>query len=82
MAAFMAAMTFYLSGSTVNHFYDAYDTSNNHTIRALDELVGGGGDTTSQAKSNSAMNSGGAISAIFLVFMTGLIRFVYAKGLR
>ena len=66
----------------VNHFYDAYDTSNNHTIRVLDELVGGGGDTTSQAKSNSAMNFGGAISAIFLVFMTGLIRFVYAKGLR
>ena len=29
MAAFMAAMTFYPSGSTVNHFYDAYDTSNN-----------------------------------------------------
>ena len=64
----------------INHFLDAYDTSNNHTIRALDELVGG--DTTSQAKSNSAMNFGVAISAIFLVFMTGLIRFVYAKGLR
>ena len=49
MAAFMAAMTFYPSGSTVNHFYDAYYTSNNHTIRAPNELGGGGGHTTSQA---------------------------------
>ena len=71
-----------LQSYNVNHFYDAYDTSNNHTIRALDALVGGGGDSTSQAKSNSAMNFGGAISAIFLVFMTGLIRSVYAIGLR
>ena len=82
MVACLAVMVMAVQSYNVNHFYDAYDTSNNHTIRVLDELVGGGGDTTSQAKSNSAMNFGGAISAIFLVFMTGLIRFVYAKGLR
>ena len=82
MAACIAVMVIVLQSYNVNHFYDDYDTSNNHTIRVLDELVGGGGDTTSQAKSNSAMNFGGAIPAIFLVVMTGLIRFVYAKGLR
>jgi hypothetical protein len=82
MAAFMAAMTFYPSGSTVNHFYDAYDTSNNHTIRAPNKLVGGCGDSTSQGISNGAMCLTGAISAIFLVSMTCLIQSVYAIGLR
>ena len=82
MTACIAAMVMALRSYNVNHFYDAYDTSNNHTIRALDELVGGGGDTTSQAKSNSAKNFSGAISAIFLVLMTHLIRSVYAIGLR
>ena len=82
MTACIAAMVMALRSYNVNHFYDAYDTSNNHTMRALDELVGGGGDTTSQAKSNSAMNFSGAISAIFLVLMTGLIHSVYAIVLR
>ena len=79
MVACIAVMVMALQSYNVNHFYDAYDTSNNHTIRVLDELVGGGGDTTSQAKSNSAMNFSGAISAIFLVFMTGLIQSVFAR---
>ena len=78
----MAAMMFYPSGSTVNHFYDVYDTSNNHTILAPNKLVGGGGGTTSQAKSNGAMCFTGAISAVCLVFMTGVIQSVYAIGLR
>ena len=82
MAACMAAMTFYPSGSTVNHFYDAYDTSNNHTIRAPNELVVVGGGTTSQGVTNGAMCFSGAISAVCLVFLTGLIQFVYFKALR
>ena len=49
MAACMATMMFHPSGSTVNHFYDAYDASNNRTIRAPNELVVDSGDTTSQA---------------------------------
>ena len=81
MAACMAVMTLYSSRSTVNHFYDAYDTSNNHTIRAPNELVGGGG-TTNQAKYNCTMCFTVAISAVCLVFMTGLIQTVYAIGSR
>ena len=80
MAACMAAMTLHSSGSTVNHFYDVYDTSNNHTILAPNELVDGG--TTSQAKNNGAMCFTGAISAVCLVFMTGLIQSVHAIGSR
>ena len=80
MAACMAAMTLHSSGSTVNHFYDVYDTSNNHTILAPNELVDGG--TTSQAKNNGAMCFTGAISAVCLVFMTGLIQSVYGIVLR
>ena len=82
MAACMATMTLHSSGSTVNHIYDVYDTSNNHTIRALDELVGGDGDTTSQAKYNSVMCFTVAISAVCLVFMTGVIQSVYGIRLR
>ena len=66
----------------VNHFYDDYDTSNNRTIRAPNKLVVGGGGTTSQARSNGAMCFTGAISAVCLVFLTGLIQFVYGIGLR
>ena len=80
MAACMAAMTFYLSGSTVNHFYDAYDTSNNHTIRARNKLVVDGGGTTSQANYNGAMCFTVAISAVCLVFMMVLIQSVYHIG--
>ena len=82
MAAFMAAMTFYPSGSTVNHFYDAYDTSNNHTICAPNKLVGGCGDSTSQGISNGAMCLTVAISAVCLVLMTGLIQTAYDIGSR
>ena len=66
----------------VNHFYDAYDTSNNRTIRAPNEFVVDSGHTTSQAIFNSAMCLVVAIPAVCLVFMTGVIQFVYAIGLR
>ena len=82
MAACMAALTFYPSGSTVNHFYDAYDTSNNHTICAPNKLVVDSGDSTSQRISNGAMCLTVAISAVCLVFMTGVIQSVYAIGSR
>ena len=81
MAAFIAVMALHFSEYNVNHFYDAFDTSNNHTIRALDELVVDG-DTTSQAESNGAMCCSGAKSAIFLILMTGFIHSVYAIGSR
>ena len=80
MVACIAVMV--LHSYKFNQFCDDYDTSNNHTIRALDELVDGGGGTTNQAKSNGAMCFTGAMSAICLVFCTGLIRSVYAIGLR
>ena len=86
MVACMAAMMFYPSGSTVNHFYnhfyDAYDTSNNHTICAPNKLVGGRGDSISQGISNGAMCFTVAISAVCLVLMTGLIQTAYAIGSR
>ncbi len=82
MASCMAAMALHSSGSTVNHFYDAYDTSNNHTICAPNKLVGGRGDSISQGISNGAMCFTVAISAVCLVFMTGLIQTVYAIGSR
>ena len=79
-AVFMAVMAFQCYN--VNHFYDAYDTSNNHTIRAPNEVVGDGGGTTSQAIFHGAMSFNGAISAVCLVLMTGLIQSVHAIGLR
>ena len=82
LAAFMAAMMFYPSGSSVNHFYDAYDASNNHTICASNKLVGGCGDSISQGISNGAMCFTIAISAVCLVFVTGVIQTVYAIGSR
>ena len=82
IAACMAAMALHSSGYNVNHFYDAYDTSNNHTIRAPNELVGDGGGTTIQAIFNGAMCFTVAISAVCLVLLTGLIQSVYKKGLR
>jgi hypothetical protein len=82
MAACMAAMTLHASGSTVNYFYDAYDTSNNHTICAPNKLVGGCGDSISQAIFNGFMCLTVAIPAVCLVLMTGLIQSVYGIGLR
>ena len=78
---------FYPSGSTVKHFYDAYDTSNNHTICAPNELVVDSGDTTSQALFNGALCFSVVISAlclvsVSLVFVTGVIQSVYDIGLR
>ena len=64
----------------VNHFCDDYNTSNNHAIRAPNELDGGG--TTSQAKYKGATCFTVAISAVCLVFMTGLIQTVCAIGSR
>ena len=68
-------------GYKFSHFCDDYDNSNNHTIRAPNKLVGDGGGTTSQAKFNGVMCFAGAISAICLVFMMGLIQSVCAIGL-
>ena len=82
VVACIAVMALHSSEDNVNHFYDAYDTSNNHTIRAPNKLVGGCGDSTSQGISNGAMCLTGAISAIFLVSMTCFIQSVYAIGLR
>ena len=78
MTACIAVMVMALQSYNVNHFYDTYDTSNNHTIRAPNELVGGG--TTSQETFKGATCFTGAISAVCLVFMTGLIQSVYAIG--
>ena len=78
----IVVMLMVLQSYNVNHFYDDYDTSNNQTIRAPNELVVVGDDTTSQAKSNGAMCITGAISAICLVFMAHLIRSMHAIGLR
>ena len=82
MATCMAALTLYCCVSTVYHFYDAYDTSNNCTIRAPNQVVVCGGGTTSQAIFHGAMSFSGAISAACLVFLTGLIQSVHAIGLR
>ena len=82
MAACTAAMALHSSGYNVNHFYDAYDTSNNHTIRAPNELDVDSGGATSQAKFNGAMCLTVAISAVCLVYLTCLIHSVHAIGLR
>ncbi len=82
MAACMAVMVMALQSYNVIHFYDDYDTSNNHTIRAPNELVVHSGDTTSQAIFNGAMCLTVAIPAVCLVFMTGVIQSVYGIGLR
>ena len=66
----------------INHFLDAYDTSNNHTICASNKLVGGCGDSTSQGISYGAMCLIVAISAVCLVLMTGLIQTAYDIGSR
>ena len=82
VAACMVAMALHSSGYNGNHFYDAYDTSNNHTIRAPNEVVVGGGGTTSQAIFHGAMSFNGAISAVCLVSMAELIRSIHAIGSR
>ena len=82
MATCMAAMMIQPSVSSVNHFYDHYDTSNNHTIRAPNELVGDSGGTTSQARSNGAIFLTVAISVVFIVFTAGSIRSMHDTGLR
>ena len=81
MATCMAALTLYCCVSTVYHFYDAYDTSNNHTILAPNELDVDSGGATIQAKFNGAVCLTVAISAVCLVFSTGLIHSVHAIGL-
>jgi len=79
MAACIVLMA--LQSCNVNHFYDNFDSSNNHTILAPNELGGGGGGT-SQAKSNGAMCPSCAISAVFLVHLMCLIEIVFNLGLR
>ena len=79
-AACIAVMV--LQSYKFNHFYDDYDTSNNHTILAPNELVVDGGGTTSQGISKGAIYFSGAIPAICLVFMAGLIQSVHAIGSR
>ena len=59
-----------------NQFCDDYDTSNNHTILVSNELFDDG-DTTSQEKYNGAICFSGAIPAVCLVLMTGVIQSVY-----
>ena len=78
MTACIAVMM--LQSYKFNHFCDGYDTSNNHTIRAPNELDGGG--TTSQETFKGAMCFTGVLSAVCLVFMTGLIQSVHAIGSR
>ena len=82
MVACLAVMVMAVQSYNVNHFLDAYDTSNNHTIRAPHELVVDSGGTTSQGISNGAMCRTVAIPAVWLVFITGLIQTAYAIGLR
>ena len=77
MTACIAVMM--LQSYKFNHFCD-YDTSNNHTIRAPNELVGGG--ATSQAIFNGAMCLTVAIPAVCLALMMGVIQSVYAIGSR
>jgi hypothetical protein len=79
-AACIAVMV--LQSYKFNHFCVGYDTSNknNHTIRAPKELVVDSGGTKSQGISEGAIYFSGAIPAIFLVFMTGLIQSVHAIG--
>ena len=79
MAACIAVMV--LHSYKFNQFCDDYDTSNNHTILVSNELFDGG-DTTSQETFKGAMCFTGAMAAICLVFLTGLIRSVYAIGSR
>jgi hypothetical protein len=79
IVAGVAATMFYPIGSTVNHFYDAYYTSNYHTICAPNKLFDSG-ETTSQGISNGAMCLTVAKPAVWLVFFTGLIQTVYGTG--
>ena len=82
MALCIAVMVMALQYYNVNHFYDDHGTSNNHIIRAPNELVVVGGDTTSQAKSNGVMCFTGATLAVCLIFMAELIRSMHAIGFR
>ena len=72
MAAVMAAMAFQYSEYNVNCVYDDCDSSNNRTILAPNELVGG--CTTSQATITGVMCLLGAISAVCLVLFMCLIK--------
>ena len=78
----MVFMALQFSEYKIIHFYEDYDTSNNYTIRAPNELVGDSGGTTSQAISYGAMCFTGAIAAVCLVFMAELIRSMHAIGSR
>ena len=80
LAAYIALMA--LQSCNVNHFYDNHDSSNNHTIRAPNELVVGGGDITSQAKSSGDMCLSCVMSALCLLYLIWLIEIVFNHGLR
>ena len=75
MAAVMVAMVVQYFEYNVNCFYDDCDSSNNRTILAPNELVGG--CTTSQATITGVMCLLGAISAVCLVFYMCLIKRVF-----
>ena len=82
MAVVMVLMALQSSEYNIIHFDEDYDTSNNHTIRAPNELVGDSGDATSQARSNGVIFLTVAISAVCFVFMAGLIRSMLSIDLR
>ena len=82
MTAVIVFVALQSSEYNITHFYEDYDTSNNHTILAPNELVGDSGGTTSQAKSNGALCFTGAISAVCLACFMNLIQSVYDIGLR
>ena len=77
MAAVVAAMTLQSSEHNVNSCYDDCATSNNHTILALNELVGCGGSITSPAKRTGTMCLSGAMLAVCLVFFMYMIKRVF-----
>jgi hypothetical protein len=81
MTAFIAVIVMALQSYKFNHFCDDYDTSNNHTILVSNELFDDG-DTTSQEKYNGAICFSGAIPAVCLVFVAGLIQSMYGIGSR
>jgi hypothetical protein len=75
MAAVITAMVVQYFEYNVNCVYDDCDSSNNRTILAPNELVGG--CTTSQATITGVMCLLGAISAVCLVFFMCLIQRVF-----
>ena len=80
----MATMTFWAVDYKLCHIYnDIYndcDTSHNHTMFAPYQLVVGGGGTAMQAKSTGIICLTSAITAACLVFLMGLVDFVFGIG--